>query len=38
MILLKYKDYKNLLKFYVSIKNKKIDFTTFLNLAIKKEN
>ena len=37
MILLKYKDYKNLLKFYVSIKNKKIDFTTFLNLAIKKK-
>jgi len=37
MILLKYKDYKNLLKFYIGIKNNKIDFTTFLNLAIQKK-
>lgn len=36
IIFLKYKDYENLIKFYVKINNKKIDFTSFLNLAIQK--
>ena len=31
------KDYHNLFKFYKKIKNKKIDFTRFLNQAIKKK-
>lgn len=37
LIKIKYKDFLKLYKFYKSLKNKKIDMTKFLNLAIKDE-
>ena len=35
LVKIKYKDFRSLKIFFTKLKNKKIDFTNFLNLAIK---
>lgn len=38
LVKLKYKDFIKLYKFFISLKNPKIDMTSFLDIAIKKKN